>query len=67
MAADRDYAFPELKPGMDHDHYDWSPLNAARPRIEWPRKARVALCVIVVLEHAEWEKPTESFQVANLA
>lgn len=67
MAADRDYAFPELRPGMDHDHYDWSPLNATRRKLVWPDKARVALCVIVVLEHAEWKTPPDSFQVANLA
>lgn len=67
MAADRTYAFPEFRAGMDHEHYDWSPLNAQRAKIEWPRKARVALCVIVVLEHAEWKQPPDSFQVANLA
>src|SRR5688572_13383514 len=67
MPADRTYAFPEFRPGMDHDHYDWSPLNAARAKIEWPGKARVALCVIVVLEHAEWKRPPDNFQVANLA
>ena len=67
MAADRNYAFPEFRAGMDHDHYDWSPLNATRPKLEWPNKARVALCVIVVLEHAEWKQPPDNFQVANLA
>jgi peptidoglycan/xylan/chitin deacetylase (PgdA/CDA1 family) len=67
MAADPTYAFPDFRPGMDHDHYGWSPLNATRAKIEWPNKARVALCVIVVLEHAEWKTPPESFQVANLA
>src|SRR5687767_11748587 len=67
MPADRPYAFPKFRAGMDHDHYGWSPLNATRAKIEWPNKARVALCVIVVLEHAEWKSPPESFQVANLA
>ncbi len=67
MPADRPYAFPDCRAGMDHDHYDWSPLNATRAKLEWPKKARVALCVIVVLEHAEWKTPPASFQVANLA
>jgi peptidoglycan/xylan/chitin deacetylase (PgdA/CDA1 family) len=67
MAADRKYAFPERQLGMDHGHYDWSPLNAGRPALAWPGKARVALCVILSLEHAEWRRPEGHFQVANLA
>jgi allantoinase len=67
MTADRTYAFPEFRRGMDHEHYDWSPLNATRPKLSWPNRARVALCVIVTLEHAEWKQPPGSFQVANLA
>jgi peptidoglycan/xylan/chitin deacetylase (PgdA/CDA1 family) len=67
MTAERRYAFPELHPGMDHDHYAWAPLNATRPRLEWPRKAAVALCAIVVLEHTEWQPAAGSFRVANLA
>ena len=30
MPVERDYVFPELHAGMDHEHYDWSPLNASR-------------------------------------
>ena len=67
MTADRRYAFPELHSGMDHDHYAWTPLNATRPQLEWPRKAAVALCAIVVLEHTEWQPTADSFRVANLA
>ena len=67
MPADRTYAFPEPHPGMDHDHYDWLPLNATRAKIAWPKQARVALCVIVALEHAEWQQPPEGYQVPNLA
>ncbi len=67
MAADRKYAFPEFCRGMDHDHYEWSPLNATRAAIRWPGKARVALCVIVTLEHMEWSRPPGSYQVPNLA
>ncbi len=66
MPADRRYAFPELHRGMDHDHYDWSPLNATRAAIQWPGKARVALCVIVTLEHMEWRRPPGSYQTPNL-
>ena len=67
MPADRNYAFPEPRRGMDHGHYDWSPLNATRAAIEWPGKARVALCVIVALEHMEWSRPPASYQAPNLA
>jgi peptidoglycan/xylan/chitin deacetylase (PgdA/CDA1 family) len=67
MTADNDYAFPRFRRGMDHEHYDWSPLNASRPKVRWPGDARVALCVIVSLGHAEWKQPDKSFQVANFA
>jgi len=67
MAADRDYAFPSPRSGMDHEHYDWAPFDATRPRLAWPNGARIALCVIVVMEHAEWKAPAGHFQIANLA
>jgi peptidoglycan/xylan/chitin deacetylase (PgdA/CDA1 family) len=67
MAADKNYAFPEFRRGMDHDHYEWSPLNASRPKMAWPGNARVALCVIVSLGYAEWKRPDDSYQVPNLA
>src|SRR5262245_13631654 len=67
MAVDRDYAFPAPQRGMDHDHYDWSPLSAGRRALAWPGNARVALCVIVSLEHAEWRRPEGHYQVPNLA
>ena len=56
----------ERKFGMDHPHYEWSPLST-RGTLRWPHDSRVALCVIVVLEHMEWEPPPGSYQVANLA
>ena len=59
MTVDREYAFPELRAGMDHDHYDWSPLNGTRAPLKWPGNARVALCAIVCLEHAEWRRPED--------
>jgi len=52
---------------MDHDHYDWSPLNARRPALAWPERARVALCVVVNLEHMEWSRAPGSYQLPNLA
>ena len=67
MPAERSYVFPELHQGMDHDHYDWSPQNATRAAIEWPEKTRVALCVIVTLEHMEWGSYPGSYQAPNLA
>jgi allantoinase len=67
MPADRDYVLPHLRQGMDHDHYDWSPLNARRPVLAWPGGARVAVCVVVSLEHMEWSRPAGAYQVPNLA
>jgi peptidoglycan/xylan/chitin deacetylase (PgdA/CDA1 family) len=67
MPVERDYVFPELRPGMDHDHYDWSPLNTNRAVLTWPGNANVALCVIVTLEHMEWSRPPGHYQIANLA
>ena len=54
MPAERRY-------GMDHEHYDWSPMST-RGRLHWPEQARVALCVLVNLEHMEWAPPEGSFQ-----
>ena len=52
--------------GMDHEHYDWSPLNS-RGILRWPNDARVALCALVSLDHMEWQPPEGSFQAGNLA
>ncbi len=57
MPAERRY-------GMDHPHYAWSPL-ITRERLAWPEQARVALCVIVSLEHTEWLPPEHSVQAAS--
>ena len=56
----------ERRPGMDHLHYDWSPMST-RGILRWPDGARLALCVVIVLEHMEWQPPAGSFQAANLA
>lgn len=50
--------------GMDHEHYDWSPISA-RGILRWPDNARVALCVIVTLEHMEWRPPEGSYWVTS--
>ncbi len=53
----------ERRPGMDHEHYEWSPINR-RGTLRWPDGARVALCVVVTLEKMEWEAPPGSFTVS---
>ena len=52
--------------GMDHPHHEWSPIITRRP-LKWPNDAPVALCIVLVLEHMEWEAPAGSFQVARLS
>lgn len=42
--------------GMDQDIYTWSPI-VTRPVLKWPDGARVALAVLVNLEHWDWEVP----------
>jgi peptidoglycan/xylan/chitin deacetylase (PgdA/CDA1 family) len=47
---------------MDHDHYAWSPLPS-RPVLRWPGGAQLALCVVVLLEHYEWEPPEGTYSL----
>jgi hypothetical protein len=42
--------------GMDQEFYPRSPI-VTRPILRWPDNARVALAVIVNLEHWDWEVP----------
>ena len=56
----------ERRYGMDHSHYDWSPI-IKRDSLQWPGDARIALCVIVNLEHREWNPPEGSYQSPTLA
>ena len=56
----------ERRFGMDHNHYDWSPITK-RGVLRWPDSARVAICVIVNLERFEWQAPEGSFQAASLS
>ena len=44
----------ERKPGYDMPYYDWSPLPT-RPTLKWPNNARVALCVILSMDHYQWK------------
>ena len=44
--------------GQDHPYYDWSPI-VKRPPLRWPNNARVALAVIVNLEHWDWQLPAD--------
>ena len=67
MPADDKYAFPEFRLGMDHEHYAWAPLNGSRAKLSWPGGARVAVCAIVSLGHAEWKRPEGSYQAPNFA
>ena len=46
MSAERKY-------GYDQQYYDWSPIST-RSRLTWPNKNRMALCVILSVEHYEW-------------
>jgi hypothetical protein len=51
----------ERQAGMDHPHYPWSPLPV-RPALRWPDGARLAIGVIVVLEHVEWQPQEGTYQ-----
>ena len=53
----------ERRPGMDHEHYQWSPMTT-RGVLRWPDGARIALSVLVTLEKMEWEAPDGSFTVS---
>jgi peptidoglycan/xylan/chitin deacetylase (PgdA/CDA1 family) len=48
----------ERKLGQDHPYYDWSPIVKRAP-LRWPNNARVALVVIVNLEHWDWQLPPD--------
>ncbi|MDH3680644.1 MAG: polysaccharide deacetylase family protein [Acidimicrobiia bacterium] len=46
----------ERRPGLDHGHYEWSPISARAQR-QLPGGARLAVSVLVVLEYLEWRPP----------
>jgi peptidoglycan/xylan/chitin deacetylase (PgdA/CDA1 family) len=43
---------PPLLPGMDNPWYDYAPFPK-RPKLTWPKNARVAFCVVLPLEYYE--------------
>ena len=43
---------PPLQPGMDNPWYDYAPFPK-RPKLAWPKNARVAFCVVLPLEYYE--------------
>jgi allantoinase len=47
---------PPLKPGIDNPWYDYIPYPK-RPRLTWPKNARVAFYVILHLEYYGLEQP----------
>lgn len=51
--------------GMDHDYYAWSPIPFRSP-LTWPDKARVALCVVVNVEHYDMEPVPGAFTPASV-
>ncbi len=48
----------ERKYGQDNPYYDWVPITRRSP-LKWPNNARVALFVIVNLEHWDWQLPPD--------
>jgi peptidoglycan/xylan/chitin deacetylase (PgdA/CDA1 family) len=47
---------PPLTAGMDNPWYDYAPFPT-RPKLAWPRTARVAFCVVLSLEYYELQPP----------
>ena len=52
---------PPLKAGMDNPWYDYSPFPT-RPKLVWPRNARVAFCVVLHLEYYELQPAADSIR-----
>jgi allantoinase len=49
----------ERKYGQDNPYYDWVPMPK-RSQLVWPNNARVAVSVIVNLEHYDWQLPADA-------
>jgi len=56
------YGPAKAQRGMDHPHYDWSPLPD-RPVLRWPNNAPLAIGAMVVLEHYEWDPPPDAYSL----
>lgn len=50
--------------GMDHPHYEYSPLPQ-RSDLSWPTGDPLALGALVLLEHYEWEPPSDTYSLRN--
>lgn len=50
---------PPLRPGMDNPWYDYAPFPT-RPKLTWPKNARVAFCVVLPLEYYELLPPEDA-------
>jgi allantoinase len=50
---------PVRQAGTDNPYARWSPIST-RPPLRWPRDAAVAACVIVSVEHLEWEPAADA-------
>ena len=52
---------PPLQPGMDNPWYDFAPFPK-RPKLAWPKNARVAFCVVLPLEYYELQPAEDSIR-----
>ena len=55
----------ELRPGMDHDIYAFSPMPA-RPKLAWPGGKPLALSVVVYLDYWELATPKEHHRAPDV-
>ncbi len=53
------------RPGMDHEHYRYSPLPS-RPTLHWPNNARIAFWILLHLEYWELDPPTDAVRDRRL-
>ena len=56
---------PPLPAGMDNPWYDYSPFPA-RPRLTWPRNARVAFFALLYVEYWELDPAQDSYRDPRL-
>ncbi len=50
--------------GMDHSHYPYSPLPTRSP-LRWPSGSPLAIGALVLLEHYEWDPPSDAYSLRN--
>ena len=50
--------------GMDHSHYPYSPLPTRSP-LRWPSGNPLAIGALVLLEHYEWDPPSDAYSLRN--